>query len=316
MASAKALVAKILILKTGMNKSKMENWIKIWDAAIHTTEHAAKRIKSAKSAELTPIKIDKKEMYGYFRGSHGHYETWLNECSCNDFRRYKLPCKHIYRLAIELGFLNEKAVTDANLIPQAKNQKASLPETIDIVETLSEYAQRTLGDIARNTNSANPEIRVNSNDEINELLQSGLLVRVGCNVQEKINFGLKKEIAQLLISHGISFSKSAKKSDLERICLSRIPDEAKKHFGIICSFNVRIPDCFSRQNIHYYLHRKYDFSDCVDEEANSLPLIRATLPDDAVTGELIKRGYYRPDDIENQDKNIEAGRIAVKLSRT
>lgn len=296
-----------------MNTNAIEKWNEIWDAEIHLTEHATKRLKSAKSAQLTPIKIEKEEMYGYFRGLHGHYETWLDECNCNDFKRYRLPCKHIYRLAIELGILNEKADTDIYLIPHVRLEKVSLSETIDIIEALSEDAQRTLCNIARNTNSANPTVSVDSNNEIEELLLSGLVIRDGYTVKERIKFGVKREIAQLLCSHNIEFAKAAKKSELESICLSIIPEETKKHFGIIRSFNIRIPDCFSRQNIHYYLHRKYDFSDCVDEEGNLRPLIKTLLRDDIITAELIRRGYYHPEDIDNSDEGLEPGRLSIKL---
>ncbi len=294
-----------------MNKNLIKKWNAIWDAKIHLTEHAIKRIKSAKSAQLTPIKIEKEEMYGYFRGSNGRYETWLDECNCNDFKRYRLPCKHIYRLAIELGLLKEKADTDINLIPDVRIKKVSLSETVDIIEALSEDAQRALCNIARNTNSAHPSVSVNLNNEIEELLLSGLVIRDGYSVKERIKFGVKIEIAQLLSSHNIEFSKGAKKSELENICISKIPEETKKHFGIIRSFNVRIPECFSRQNIHYYLHRKYDFADGVDEDVNLRPLIKTLLPDDVITDELIKRGYYRPENIDDSD--LGSGRISIKL---
>lgn len=203
-----------------MNTNAIEKWNEIWDAEIHLTEHATKRIKSAKSAQLTPIKIDKEEMYGYFRGSHGHYETWLDECNCNDFKRYSLPCKHIYRLAIELGILNEKADTDINLIPHVRLEKVTLSETIDIIEALSEDAQRTLCNIARNTNSANPSVSVDSNNDIEELLLSGLVIRDDDSIKERIKFGVKIEIAQLLCSHNIEFAKAAKRASWKTfVCL-------------------------------------------------------------------------------------------------
>ncbi|GHV35241.1 hypothetical protein FACS18949_12800 [Clostridia bacterium] len=33
------------------------------------------------------------------------YKTTLNSCNCYDFQERKLPCKHIYRLAVELGLI-------------------------------------------------------------------------------------------------------------------------------------------------------------------------------------------------------------------
>jgi hypothetical protein len=114
-------------------------WKEAWSEETHTTEYAQKRIKSAKSAKMTPIKIDTEDLYGYFQGSHGRYETFLDTCPCGDFIRSKLPCKHIYRLAIELGLMDEKAETNSNAIPTPRKEKATLDEEIDIVESKKSY---------------------------------------------------------------------------------------------------------------------------------------------------------------------------------
>lgn len=34
-----------------------------------------------------------------------YYDTSLKTCNCGDFQYRKLPCKHIYRLAVELGII-------------------------------------------------------------------------------------------------------------------------------------------------------------------------------------------------------------------
>ena len=81
-----------------MNEKALKKWKSTWDSSIHESDFAAKRIKSAKSAKLTPVKIDPTDCYGYFQGTHGRYETFLDYCPCGDFHRSKLPCKHIYRL--------------------------------------------------------------------------------------------------------------------------------------------------------------------------------------------------------------------------
>ena len=275
-----------------MNEKALEIWNESWSADTHTTEHAAKRIKSAKSAKLTPLNIDAENLVGNFKGSSGRYETHLDACQCVDFIRYKLPCKHMYRLAIELGVLNEKADSNINLIPHSKSEKANLTATIDIVETLSADAQKALCRIAYTITDKKPIIAVNADSVIEELLQSGILVVDGSGIQEKVTFGTKADISEFLTSHNIKFSKSAKKSVLENICLSELPEETKNKFGSIFFYKVLIPNRFNRRNIHYYLHRKYDFSDYVDDELNSIPMLQTWLPDDKVTDELIKRGYY------------------------
>lgn len=74
-----------------------------WDSSIHADPEQVKRQKSATSAKLTPVSVDHDLCSGSFKGSKSSvYTTTLNSCTCVDFARRKLPCKHIYRLAYEL----------------------------------------------------------------------------------------------------------------------------------------------------------------------------------------------------------------------
>lgn len=157
------------------NDKITKKWEDAWKQEIHTTDYALKRIKSAKSAKLTPIKIDTTDYYGYFQGSRGKYETFLDFCPCGDFRRSKLPCKHIYRLAIELGLLNIKADYDTNAIPTPKQERVNLDDTINIIENLSTEAQLELLNIASNIRSTTPVHQVTSNEYIQELLDSEII---------------------------------------------------------------------------------------------------------------------------------------------
>ena len=74
-----------------------------------------------------------------------------------------------------------------------------------------------------------------------------------------------------------------------------------------------IPDQVSRQNIHRYLHRKFDYTDYFDDSVAYVPLLQTWLPEDKVTDELIKRGYYCRDGIEKPNEEFFGTRIAVKL---
>ena len=268
----------------------LETWKKAWSKETHETEYAQKRIKSAKSAKMTPIKIDTTDLYGYFQGSHGRYETFLDSCPCGDFIRNKLPCKHIYRLAMELGLLNEKAESNTNAIPTPKRERVSLDEEIDIVEGLSENAQYTLKDIASSINSANSTYTIWLDSTVEELINSGIIV----DTQEEhlINFGKKPEIIELLEKENIPYKKSDKVSVLKQICTDNIPEKAKEKFGEIIS--ISIPTIYSPQQIHYYLHRKFDCESFYDENMvlQEVRLLETELPIDSITDQLIKRGYY------------------------
>lgn len=252
-----------------------ELWEKAWNAETHTSEYAAKRIKSAKSAKLTPIKIDATDLYGYFQGSHGRYETFLDSCPCGDFRRSKLPCKHIYRLAIELGVLEEKADSNANAIPTPYKERVRLTETIDLVEGLSEDAQKMLLQIAGSVKACRFDYD-SDRQVIDELLESGLIV--GEPKEGRIYWGLKKELLELLDSEGIPYPPKAKRTELEQICAESIPQKAKEKFGVEKWIIPEVSTSYSERNIHYYLHRKLNHSDY--------------MPDDAITYQLVQRGYY------------------------
>lgn len=86
-----------------------------------------KRIASARSAKTTPDSIDTEHKTGIFPGSGKQpYITTLSSCTCVDFVRRKLPCKHIYRLAIELGEMDLTADVGTN-----RNRELSLAAATD-----------------------------------------------------------------------------------------------------------------------------------------------------------------------------------------
>ena len=286
-----------------------EIWKNAWKQEIHTTEYALKRLKSAQSSKLTPVKIDKTDHYGYFQGSHGRYETFLDYCPCGDFHRSNLPCKHIYRLAIELGLMDIKAESNQNAIVTPKPERVSLNDTLDIVEHLSPDAQLALLNIACNIRSTTPVYEVNFNNIISELIACGIVIDTDPN-NHKINFKTKKDIIELLNSEIISYNKNSKKSELEELCKQRIPKKAADIFGT--TVRVSIPTQFSPQNIHYYLHRKYDSETYYDENMNcfhEVKLLDTVLPDDAITDQLRLRGYYPQ--LVRQDATIDDLQISA-----
>lgn len=289
-----------------------EIWKNAWKQEIHTTDYALKRIKSAQSAKLTPIRIDATDFYGHFQGSHGRYETFLDYCPCGDFRRSHLPCKHIYRLAIELGLIDIKTESSQNAIVTPKNECVSLSDTIDIVESLSTDAQLTLLNIASNIRSTTPVCEVDFNNIISELISCGIIIDTAPN-NHKINFKTKKDIIKLLDTENIPYNKNSKKCELEEICIQCIPQKATETFGTtVC---VSIPTQYSSRNIHYYLHRKYDSETYYDENLNcfhEVKLLDTTLPDDAITDQLRLRGYYLQ--LVRQDANVDEIQISVTFT--
>ncbi|MCX4270528.1 MAG: SWIM zinc finger family protein [Lachnospiraceae bacterium] len=67
-------------------------------------EKAQARKERAAYGELTPTYIDTELKYGLFAGTtNGKYRTTLRRCSCPDFKKRKVPCKHMYYLAAKCG---------------------------------------------------------------------------------------------------------------------------------------------------------------------------------------------------------------------
>ena len=107
----------------------------LWDAwsSCHDDPEQQKRIASAKKSALTPVHIDRDELTGTFVGSSGHHNTTLNYCSCIDFNRRKLPCKHMYRLAMELGCFESDFSSDAKCIVQPGQNSSFKKEIMESI---------------------------------------------------------------------------------------------------------------------------------------------------------------------------------------
>lgn len=77
----------------------------IWNAwKIVDNKDTTSRKQRACEYILTPLSLDAKRGCAVFMGqSVSKYRTSLRECECQDFARRLKPCKHMYRLAHELG---------------------------------------------------------------------------------------------------------------------------------------------------------------------------------------------------------------------
>lgn len=77
-----------------------------WDDSIHEDEKQIERQGWAMNYPFT-FEINKENKCGKFSSTTlvPYYETHLDSCTCNDFIERQKPCKHIYRLAVELGLI-------------------------------------------------------------------------------------------------------------------------------------------------------------------------------------------------------------------
>lgn len=273
-----------------MNKIAVETWERAWPHELHEDEYAKKRIASAKSAKLTPIRINQDDLCGYFQGSSGKYETFLDECQCVDFRRANRPCKHIYRLAMELGLLDGQFESDVRQIITPTSEKMSLEKVVDILESLPEAAQKQLLKMAVAHGQGKKHVEAPLTPTIEQLLQSELIIYASEEKKSILDgpvYALRDTLNQL----DIEYDKKLKAADLKKYCMERLISTLPPVVELMFSGIAPI------RNIHYYLHRKYDtysVSDPGHWALKSVPLLETKLPDDAVTDQLIKRGYYHP----------------------
>lgn len=237
--------------------NKEEIWNK-WSSDVHETLDAQKRIVSAQKADLTPILLNRDDCMAYFQGGHGRYETFLDYCPCGDFHRRKLPCKHIYRLAMELGLIEGNPINDTTKIKVPKVKDAlGLSAALDIIEKCSEDAQLLALDIFSNASAGTYKNFIDNTTEAQELLN------------EKIVHTVPDDDNSLKERH---FSSSPNR-DYSNILILEIEDNFSN----------------ARSTIHKYLKRKYQPQLVYDENMNET----AYYPDDEITALLINRGFLQ-----------------------
>lgn len=271
-----------------MNEKAFEIWSEKWPPYLHTDEYAKKRIESAKSAKLTPIRIDEDDLFGYFQGGHGKYETFLDSCPCGDFIRAKRPCKHMYRLAMELGLIEAKFATDASRIVTPKKERMTLDATIDMVESFSEELQYRVLQIYETFASPTREhVAIEPIDDgLKELLEIGIVVEL-LDSEKSLQYTTIDALKKRLDKLGLPYNSNLKGKRLMNYCTEHYFDELSAFYPVC--MKVVAPPYITVRNVHFYLHRKFGV-----DEFSGFPLLETILPDDAITAQLIKRGYYTP----------------------
>lgn len=133
------------------------------------TGEQAKRLASAREAACTPAAVDKAAQKAIFEGHWGKYETYPDFCTCPDFSRRQQPCKHIYRLCMELGLFNIsfRSYTHGGY---------SWKKAIEVVEALPEDVQKEFCDHFRASCASPAPYRRKKTPELEALITNGLLV--------------------------------------------------------------------------------------------------------------------------------------------
>lgn len=144
-------------------------WGEAWEAATHQSEDQQKRLNSGKAVSCTPHDLDKERCCAKFHGRRGIYETYLDYCTCTDFARRQLPCKHIYRLAIELGVMNGNVSSYAH-------GGYSWKEAVEIIEKYPEAVQEEFCLHLGSTKADSAPYRRMKCPEMETLIKDGILI--------------------------------------------------------------------------------------------------------------------------------------------
>lgn len=280
-----------------------------WEG-VHGTPDQEKRLKSAKASACTPLSISVEEPSGVFSGSHGTYQTTLETCTCVDFIRRKLPCKHIYRLAIELGVLSETADSDVRKVKRPTPAGYVLRDAVAILEQLPAESLTSLKNVMYLIfyQKKREIVGVLLDDALAAVIDAGVLVVCDDLLTALEAFG-RNEIRDRLICSGVSdFKKSAKHSDLAKWICDNVPD-AVALFSDVGA--VRISDDFLRasRKIYTYLGRRLDNELIVDGSGRMLEIPKGAefvvrlsgeasglslrFPDDEITALLDEYGVNR-----------------------
>lgn len=86
----------------GHNLSPEDLW-KTWNVGIHNRSGQITRQKRSWGCQIESL--DREQGVAKVLGKTGQvYTTTLRKCTCPDFFKRNLPCKHMYRLSTEMGF--------------------------------------------------------------------------------------------------------------------------------------------------------------------------------------------------------------------
>lgn len=273
---------------------EFEGWRK-WDNQ-HDSDDQKKRISKAYAADNTPLSIDRNTMIGRFQGSSGRYETSIEKCTCIDFVRRKLPCKHMYRLAIELELFGEKrnAKADQYARKVPKSERNNL--VIKIVGTLENYLdaeQVAIKDILRGVlYHQQKSIIFQDASIIKNAIADGLLISTPCYTHF-IRKMLKRDMLNAISSAGDILPKEIKlKDDIAAYMINRFNIYGPMLFPNCAEVTLSAELNSVSLSVYKYLHRKFDKLEPreIIGEFNPITgesqLSEKVLPDDFETGLL------------------------------
>lgn len=264
-----------------------------------------KRLASAQQSKTSPLSVDKEHETGVFYGSGKEpYQTSLASCTCNDFVKRKKPCKHIFRLAMELGII-DAAYKTGRSTGERNEAQISFADSVALVEQLSDAAQNAIKDMLYYTSERIDDhqkpVTCHDLDLVPELRTSPLLHENPYPLEEVLNDLPKPFVVQLLdLVHREGKPKRNAAKTVMAAWLAQNAPMLAKEMPPCASFSfVEVFDKAQR-DVYKYLHRKYDtetdWYTGAEYPAGAVPAADGSayyFPEDRVTDALTKRGFNR-----------------------
>lgn len=191
---------------------------------ISSTEEQLKRQKSALRLNVQSVDVENKT------GVINNYKVTLDDCTCRDYFVRRLPCKHMYRLAHELGVLvlpgkvaNDKTVK--NFKEEREEKKQIYQKALD----LPEDARLLLYEISRG------ECKLQPCEEVKQILD--LLVGAGfVELRQPTEKELYSSVTIKDLSAVIPDMPKGKKADLIAYLREKAPEFEQ---GLLKNFNEK-----------------------------------------------------------------------------
>lgn len=96
----KAALEEQLVQNMDAAFQKVPGW-NVWDVSIHRYPGQIERM--GRTDNVSVVAYDPKHQIAKIKGAHGqYYLTKADGCSCMDFKKRGIPCKHMYALALHL----------------------------------------------------------------------------------------------------------------------------------------------------------------------------------------------------------------------
>lgn len=238
-----------------------------WETDVHDEAEQKKRISAALSICDSNVVFlnDTCKISG---SSSVPYTVTLDSCSCRDFIMRKKPCKHIYYLAIKLGYIDaetaDKCKTDypyASYYSKDERQKIN-KSAFEELEKLSDSAQSELYFFLYEYIYHKADEQIIYSEEVELFTGCDLVVVNEASFAENLSFMIIADIKAIIKETGKKSPAKLKKSELCEWCMENAP-ELENHIPHYykLSFNPKYKTSYRK--IYSYLKNTYFPNDCM-----------------------------------------------------